>query len=135
MDWSQRRVVDLIAQAAEEVYEFNHDAGVVIATVSGVTTRSTGTARTSRTAWCSGATGVRWATRRVVRALQLVMVVIAGRVRFIIGAVIAIAVVSFIDGENALGSRSWSLQRVVMILAPVIGNSLVGGEQVQSRGV
>ena len=45
MDWPWRRVVDLIAQAAEEVYEFDHDAGVIIATVSGITTRS------SRATW------------------------------------------------------------------------------------
>ena len=113
----------------EEVYKFEHEAGVIIARVRGITTRSAGAAGSSR------ATRIRWATRRAVMALWLVMVAIAERVRFIIGAVIAIAVVSFIDGENALGSRSWSLQRVVTILAPVIGNSLVGGEQVQSRGV
>ena len=63
------------------------------------------------------------------------MVTIAGRVRFIIRAVIAVTVVPFIDGEKALGSRSQSPWRVIMILAPAVGNSLVGGEHVQSCGV
>ena len=118
--------MDLIAQATEEVYEFDHDAGVIIATVSGVTTRS---ARTSR------ATRIRWATRRAVRALRSAMVTIAGRVRFVIRAVIAVAVVPFIDGEKALGSRSRSPRRVVPILAPAVGNSLVGSKHVRGRGV
>ena len=63
------------------------------------------------------------------------MVTIAGRVRFVIGAVIAIAVVPFIDREKALGLRSQSPWRVILILATAIGNSLVGSKQVRSRGV
>ena len=71
MDWPQRRVVDLIAQAMEEVYKFDHEAGIIIATVSRITTRSAGTA------WSSEVTWIRWTTRRAVRALQLAMVVFA----------------------------------------------------------
>ena len=129
MDWPWRRVVNLIAETMEEVYKFEHEAGVIIARVSGITTRS------SRSAWSSRATGIRWATRRAVRALQLAMVAITGRVRFIIRTVIAIAIVPFIDREKALSLGSHSPRRVIIILAPAIGNSLVGSKQVQSHGV
>ena len=103
--------------------------GIIIARVTGITTR------TAETTWSSWAAGIRWATRRAVRVLWSAMVAIAGRVRFIIGTVIAIAIVPFVDGEKALGSRSRSPWRVIPILASAVGNSLVGSKHIRSHGV
>lgn len=50
-----------------------------------------------------------------------------GGFRFIIGGVI---VVSFIDGERTRGNVLQSLWRVVPVITPAVGNSLVGNEQV-----
>ena len=70
----------------------------------------------------------------MIKALQLAMVVIARRVRFIIGVVI-IAIVPFNNWEKDRGLIMQSLQRVVSIIAPAVGNSLVGNEQIWSHDV